>query len=106
MINIIGIRLLPVVLGPWVYPGCVASGTADALVLIEGRLDKTHRQCSASVGKTTFQYSDRTIEGPFKLDYTAGPSDNWFEIKIHCADGASFKRRFDKLATHLEMGNL
>jgi hypothetical protein len=87
--------------------GCVALATSDALVLIEGNLNAEHGQCLASVRKTTYNYADREIKGQFKIDYTAGLSDTWFEVEIRCADGSSFKRRFDRLGNnHLEMGTL
>jgi len=87
--------------------GCLGLATSDALVLIEGNLNPEHGQCSASVAKTTYRYADRQIKGQFKLDYTAGPPDTWFEVEIHCADGASFKRRFERHGNNrLQMGTL
>jgi len=93
-------------LGPLAIQGCVALATSDALVLVEGNLSIEHGQCAARVSKTTFKYADRQIKGPFKLDYTAGPADTWFEVEIRCDDGASFKRKFARVEPHLDMGNL
>lgn len=87
--------------------GCVVLGTSDALVLVEGNISSEHGQCSASVEKASFKYPDRLISGRFKLDYTAGLSDSWFEVEIRCVDGSLFKRRFDHRKNYrLEMGDL
>ena len=87
--------------------GCLGLATSDALVLIEGNLNPEHGQCSATVTKTTYNYAERTIKGRFKLDYTAGPPDTWFEVDVRCADGSSFKRRFERHGNnHLDMGTL
>ena len=86
--------------------GCRSRGAVDKLLFVEGELESVHGECLASAEKTTFRFPGRRIREHFKLDYTAGPSDTWFEIEIHCQDGASYKRRFDELRSHIVIGRL